>query len=172
MLNRVGLLVCCVLGSFLLPSCPDKDDTEAIHRLIRKGAKLAEEHDVGELMQMTSEDFSAMPGKRGRDEVRGILWMAFRHYRQFKILYPEPGIDLLAGGDGATSRIYFLIVRKDRSYPDLNALYRDPQGWVEAVGENADLYRLTLDWARKKGDWIVTRAHLEPFKGYGFGEQP
>jgi hypothetical protein len=68
--------------------------------------------------------------------------------------------------------IYFLIVRKDRSYPNLNELYQDPQGWVEAVGENADLYRLTLDWAGQKGEWVATRAHLEPFKGYGFGERP
>jgi hypothetical protein len=38
------------------------------------------------------------------------------------------------------------------------------------VGENADLYRLELEFVKKKGDWVVRQAHLEPFKGYKFGE--
>ena len=54
----------------------------------------------------------------------------------------------------------------------LKDLYGDPGGWLEEVGENADLYRLTLDLINREGDWLTTRAHLEPFKGYGFGDQP
>ena len=155
---------------FALPSCTEKDEAEVLQRLIKKGATLAEEHDVGGLMDLTSEDFSAQPGNRDRNEVRGILLMAFRHYRQFRILYPEPSVELSGSGDAASSRVYFLIVRKDRSYPNLDALTKDPKGWVEEVGENADLYRLELEFVKKKGDWVARRAHLEPFKGYGFGE--
>ncbi len=54
----------------------------------------------------------------------------------------------------------------------LKDLYGDPGGWLEEVGENADLYRLTLDLINREGDRLTTRAHLEPFKGYGFGDQP
>jgi hypothetical protein len=154
---------------FALPSCTEKDEAEVLKRLIKKGATLAEEHDLGGLMGLTSEDFSALPGNRDRSEVRGILLMAFRHYRQFRILYPEPSVELSGSSDGASSRVYFLIVRKDRSYPNLDALAKDPKGWVEEVGENADLYRLELEFVKKKGDWVTRRAHLEPFKGYGFG---
>ena len=53
-------------------------------------------------MDLTSEDFSALPGNRDRSEVRGILLMAFRHYRQFRILYPEPSVQLSGSGDGST----------------------------------------------------------------------
>lgn len=94
--------------------------------------------------------------------------MAFRHYRDFRILYPQPGVDLEESGEAASATIYFLIVRKERSYPELKDLYGDPGGWLEEVGENADLYRLTLDLIKKEGGWLTTQAHLEPFKGYGF----
>jgi len=174
MLKKPGLWagVCILLGLFAQTSCTQKDEAEVIHRLVKKGAKLAEAHNVGGVMELTSEGFSAMPGNRDRAEVRSILFMAFRHYREFKILYPQPAIDVGEGGQAASATIYFLIVRQDRSYPGLTDLYGDPGGWLEEVGENADLYRLTLDLIKKEGDWLTTGAHLEPFKGYGFGEQP
>ena len=78
----------------LQPSCTDRDEADGIRLLIQKGARLAEEHDVGGLMELTSEGFVGMPGNRDRAEVRRILWMAFRHYRRFRILYPKPGVDL------------------------------------------------------------------------------
>jgi hypothetical protein len=141
-------LFCLVLE----PSCTDRDEADRVRRLIDKGARLAEEHDVGGLLELTTEGFLALPGNRDRAEVRGILWMAFRHYREFKILYPVPTVDLEEGGENAASAtVYFLIVRKERSYPELKDLYGDPRGWLEAVGENADLYRL---------------------KRYRFGDQP
>jgi hypothetical protein len=164
--------MCILLGLFTQNSCTHKDEAEVIHRLIKKGAKLAEAHNVGGLMELTSEGFSAMPGNRDRAEVRSILFMAFRHYRDFRILYPQPGVDLEESGEAASATIYFLIVRKERSYPELKDLYGDPGGWLEEVGENADLYRLTLDLIKKEGDWLTTQAHLEPFNGYGFGEKP
>ena len=164
----LGAVACLVLQ----PSCSDGDEADAIRRLIEKGARLAEERDVGGLMELTTDGFLALPGNRDRAEVRSILWMAFRHYRQFRILYPIPHVDVEEGGGAASSTVYFLIVRENRSYPGLKDLYRDPDGWLEEVGGNADLYRLRIDLAGKQGDWLTTRAHLEPFKGRGFGKQP
>jgi hypothetical protein len=172
MWKRLGawVVLCSAACLFTQPSCTEKDEAEVLRGMIRKGAALAEEHDVGGLIDLTTEDFAALPGNRDRHEVRGILLMAFRHYRQFRILYPEPSVELSGSGDAASSRVYFLIVRQDRSYPNLDELTKDPKGWVEEVGENADLYRLELDFVKKKGDWVASRAHLEPFKGYRFGE--
>jgi len=164
----VWVAVCGVVCLVWLSSCTDKDEAEVIHRLIRKGAKLAEAHNVDGLLELASEDFISMPGNRDRAEVRSILFMAFRHYRDFRILYPQPGVDLEESGEIGSATIYFLIVRKERSYPELKDLYGDPGGWLEEVGENADLYRLKLELIKKGGDWLTSRAHLEPFKGYGF----
>ncbi len=162
--------LCILLGLSLQSSCTKKDEAEVIHELIKKAAKLAEAHNVGGLMELATADFTATPGNRDRAEVRSILFMAFRHYREFRILYPQPGVDVEEGADAASATIYFLIVRKEASYPDLKDLYGDPSGWLEEVGENADLYRLELELVEIEGDWLTKQAHLEPFKGYGFGE--
>ncbi|UCG94092.1 MAG: hypothetical protein JSW13_06605 [Candidatus Aerophobus sp.] len=163
---RLKLLLLLLL--LLLPSCSKDDDTEKIRSLIKKGAELAEKHDLGGLLELTTEDFLALPGKHGSREVRRILWFTFNHYGNFKVLYPEPSVDLEADGGIATARVYFLIVRREQSIPNLKELYQDPQDWLEEVGENADLYRLKLDLGKDNGDWLVRRALLEPFRGAGF----
>ncbi len=171
-MRRIDLwtALCALACLVLLPSCTNRDEADEVRRLIEKGARLAEEHDVGGLMELTSEGFLALPGNRDRAQVRGILWMAFRHYRRFRILYPVPGVNLEEDGGAASATVHFLIVREDRSYPELKDLYEDPGGWLDAVGDNADLYRLRLDLTKARGGWLATRAHLEPFKGYGFGK--
>ena len=163
---RLKLLLLLLL--LLLPSCSKDDDTEKIRSLIKKGAELAEKHDLPGLLELTTEDFLALPGKHGRREVRRILWFTFNHYGNFKVLHPKPIVDLEPDGRLASARVYFLIVRREQSIPNLKDLYQDPQDWLEEVGENADLYRLKLDLEKDNGDWLVKRAFLEPFRGTGF----
>jgi len=166
----VRLAVFWLILFFFLASCSRKDDTDVIRQLVKQGAIFAEKHDIGGLMNLTSEDFLAMPGRHDHRGVRRILWMAFRHYKEFKVIYPEPSVELEPSGLGAFAKIYFMIVKKDLSFPQLKKLYKDPQGWLEEVGENVDLYRLELELLKKDGDWLVRRAHLELFRGLGFSE--
>jgi hypothetical protein len=165
-LVRVGVYFI-LIGSLAL-SCSKKDDVSLVLHLIQESARLAEAHHVQALMDLTTGDFQATPGPLDRRETGKILWWAFRHYGDFKILYPEPTIDL-GSKDAASARLYFMILKKEGSYPDLKKLYKDPAAWLEEVGENADLYRLTLGFVRKNRDWTVKSALLEPFKGLGFG---
>jgi len=160
--------VCLALVCFLAGACSKKDDVTLILHLIQESAKLSEAHRVRELMDLTTEDFQANPGTHDRRNTGRILWVAFRHYEEFKILYPEPNVDLGPKGT-ASARVYFLIVKKVRAYPELERLYKDPKAWLEEVGENADLYRLTIGFDKKGTDWVVKTALLEPFKGLGFG---
>jgi|GEM_PF-429704 len=155
---------------FFLTSCSSKDDTDVIRQLVKQGAIFAEKHDIRGLMKLTSEDFLAMPGQHDHRGVRRILWMAFRHYGEFKVMYPNPSVDLEPSGLTAFATIYFMIVKKDLSFPKLKELYKDPQGWLEEAGENVDLYRLKLELLKKNSDWLVRQAHLELFRGLGFGE--
>ncbi len=94
--------------------------------------------------------------------------MAFRHYGPLRVLYPRPGIDLDPAKQSALGTVYFMIVKKDLSYPGLEALYSDPPAWLAKVGENADLYRLKLEFKKTKGEWSVTSARLDSFRGPGF----
>ena len=77
---RFLLLRLAVLGAIILfisLSCSKENEAERIRSLIKKGAELAEKHDLSGLMKFTSEDFVAQPGKHGSREVKRILWFAF-----------------------------------------------------------------------------------------------
>ncbi|UCG21363.1 MAG: hypothetical protein JSU80_01870 [Deltaproteobacteria bacterium] len=165
------LLRLALLGLIFLlssPSCSKEDEAEKIRSLIKEGAELAEKHDISGLIKFTTEDFSAQPGNQGSREVRRILWFAFNYYGNFRIMYPEPSVDLGPEGRDGSARVYFLIVKKEQSAPKVKDLYKDPKGWIQEVGESADLYRLSLELLKENGDWLVKRALLEPFRGTGF----
>lgn len=149
-------------------SCSQKDEVSAIRELIKKGAELAEDHDVGGIMELTTEDVVALPGQHNRLEIKRIIWAALMHYGKLKVLYPEPSVDLTSKESIASSSVYLLIVKKDRNLPELKELYKHPRRWLEEVGENADLYQLDLQMVKKNGTWLVKQAHLEGFKGIGF----
>lgn len=152
----------------LISACSEKEDTDVIRELIQKSAEMAEAKRVGDLMQQTGEDFVALPGQRGADEVRGILFSAFTHYGRFKIHYPKPGVEIHPDGNTASAIIYFVILRQDQPLPGLKELYENPRQWLAAAGEKADLYQLKIKLVKKKSAWVVMEAHLEGFKGLSF----
>ena len=166
----VWLVVLLLLFMSGLESCSSKDEETAIRELVKKGATLGEEQDIKGLMNLTTEDFLALPGDLGRQETRRILFVAFRHYQDFKILYPRPNVELKPDKRSASAVFPFLIVKKETTLPKLKELYEDPQRWLETVGENADLYRLKLEWVKQNGDWLVRQARLERFTGRSFSE--
>lgn len=155
---------------FFLMACSPQDDVSVIRQLVEDCARLAEEHNAKEIIEQTTDTFYANPGKHNRQEVRKILWWAFRQYKAFKIRYPEPDIELMETGRAATGRVYFMIVRSKLKFPGLKDLYDDPEAWLEHVGKKADLYRLDVAFKKNNDNWYVTTAHLSPFKGLGFDE--
>ena len=164
------ILVLLLIAVSMLEACSSKDEESAIRELIKKGATLAEEQDIKGLMNLTTEDLLVLPGDLGRQETRRILFVAFRHYQDFKVLYPRPSVELKQDKGSASAVFPFLIVRKETTIPKLKELYEDPQRWLETVGENADLYRLKLEWLKQNGDWLVKQARLERFTGTSFSE--
>jgi hypothetical protein len=155
---------------FLAASCSQKDDLHVISGLIKEGAKLAEDHNVSGIMELATEDVVALPGHHNRIEIKRIIWAALMHYGKLKVLYPKPSVDLSTTDNSATCMIYLLIVKKDRTIPDVKDLYEEPRRWLETVGENADLFQIKLQLLKKDGMWRVNQAHLEGFKGLGFSE--
>ena len=161
-----------IAGALILASafCSSKDDERAIRELVEKAARLAEHHDIGGIIDLTTEDFRAQPGNLDRRGAKSILFMTFRHYGELKVFHPQPSVDLESGEGGPSVSIPFLIVKKDQSLPELKELYSDPKGWVQKAGEIADLYRFKLKVAKVDGDWLVRRAYLERFTGMGFSK--
>lgn len=155
-----SVIVCC--------SCTSQNDEEMIRNLIRDGAELAEEKQIGDLMKQTGDGFTALPGSYDAVSVKGILFRAFLHYGVFNILYPTPSVELGPQDGAASATVYFLIVRQNQDIPGLKELADDPVRWLETAGRKADLYRLELQLKRTDSRWLVYRAHLEGFKGTGF----
>ncbi len=153
-----------------LSSCSKKDDIALILSLVEKAEALAEEHDIGKLMELTSKNFTAQDEKLKRQEVRKILWLTFRRYGKFDLLFPEPAVEISDKEQSATVVVYFLIVKKEQPLPNLEKLYKDPERWLEEVGELEDLYRLNLQFLKKGDKWLVNTAKIEPYRGFGFSK--
>jgi hypothetical protein len=157
----IPLRALAALVFFALSSCAAKDDVAEVRKMIREGAVLAEKHDMGGMIKLTTADFQASPGPVSRQEVKRYLLHAFMRYKEFRVLYSQPDVEIQDGGDRAGASFPFLIVQKDQSLPNLKDLLDDPESWIRQLGDKADLYRLRLELAREGGDWRVRRAHLE-----------
>jgi len=154
----------------LVVSCAQKDDAASIAEIVKQAVSLAEAHDIGGMFKLTTEDFAAHPGKLDRRETKRILFMAFQHYGEFKVFYPRPGVEVKQDRRTASALFPFLIAKEEASLPGLKDLYEDPKGWLEAVGENVDLYRLKLKFTRDGKDWVVHEALIERFTGVSFSQ--
>lgn len=148
--------------------CGKKDETAAIRQLIGKGAQMAEAHELGDLMRLTTADFKALPGQHDTRSVKGILFVAFQHYGRLKIHYPRPGVEVAQNGNTATALVHFAIVSQNKEIPGLKELYENPEQWIETASEKADLYQLELALVKEGGDWQIQQAELKGFKGWGF----
>jgi hypothetical protein len=169
-MKQLKLRILLTIVFLLVISCAEKDDAAAIRALIQEGAELAENHDVNGILELTTEDVLALPGRHNRAEIKRILWAAFMHYGKLKVLYPKPSVEIYGTQKGAACRMYLLIVKKEQAFPDLKELYNDPKGWLEKVGANADLYQMNLQLLKKDGAWLVREDYLEGFKGIGFSK--
>ena len=152
----------------LLPACSKTDDHEQIASLIAKGASLAEAHDISGILDLTTKDVLSKPVALDRNGLRGLLWRTFKYYGPLKVFYPRPDIDIQDERNSASARFPFLIVKTAQAMPDLEKLRDDPDAWINAIAETADLYRLQLELSRQDGQWQVNLLVLEQFTGLGF----
>lgn len=166
--NKKVFILLLAFSFIFLSACSKKDDVEVIRQRIQKGAELAEQKKLGDLMAMTAEGFTADPGGNDPRAVKGILLRAFMHYGQFKLHFPQPTVEMADDGLSAAATLHFLIVRQNQVIPGLKDLYDDPRKWLETVGEKADLYQLEMSWVKADGDWSVANAVMAGFKGTGF----
>ncbi|MDY6790540.1 MAG: hypothetical protein SWH54_04645 [Thermodesulfobacteriota bacterium] len=159
-----------LISACCLSSCSkeEDDDISLILSVIEKAEVLAEEHDTGKLMELTTKNFTAQDGKLKRQQVRKFLWLTFRRYGKFNLIFPEPAVEILEKEKSATAVVHFLVVKKEQPVPDLEKLYKDPERWLKEVGELADLYRLGIHFRKNGDNWLVTEAKIEPYRGFGF----
>ena len=140
--------------------CEEKDDEKAILKLIETGILLAEQHKVGKVMDMATDNFTAMPGKKSREETNNMLMYAFMRYGKFRIKCPKPKISITSM-DTAHAKIPFIVLREGGLIPDLSKLYNDPEQWALEAGKSADPYYLELWLVKTGGSWKVDKAKID-----------
>jgi len=159
---------CAAVYLALFLGCSQDDEVSRIRQRVQEGVQRAEQRDLAGLLAMTTEGFRAEPGGRDRTATGESIAAAFYYYGRFRILHPEPAVEIIEGGRTASVTVPFLIVRKDRSWPSLDDLYRDPQGWLDWVGENADLYRLVARLTKSERGWLAESARLNSLRTADF----
>ena len=158
-----------VAAAFLLGSCgggKTGNDEAEIRKLIADGAAFAEQKKIGDLLGLTTEAFRADPGDKDRQEVRGTLFMAFRHYGSFTIAYPTPSVEVGAGKQQAEAKLSFLVMKEDARVPGLKELSNRPDQWIEKTRGIADLYYLELSLKEEGEKWRVERSRIRGTRGF------
>ena len=150
-----------LISPLLFFACSGQDDVAAIRELIKKASGLVEEHAVGDIMDMTAEDFLAMPGKLDRRRTKRLLWLVFKKYGKLRVAHPIPSVQVEESR--ATARFPFLLIKKDRPLPALKDVYEDPQRWVEEIGEKGEVYSMELTLVKTGDGWVVTRAQVDRY---------
>ncbi len=163
-ISRTTIAVLLLAGA-ALAACSRTDEASAIAALIAEGVEQAQAHDLGGLEDLTTADFIAEPGSYPWAEAKRFVFLGMKRYGNFRIHYPQPSIDVSEDRRRATATVHFLIVDKERPFPELQQLYDDPVGWLAAVNSRADLYTLALELRSDDGDWRVYRARLTRFSG-------
>lgn len=148
----------------------ETSDEEQIRKIIKMGVEFAEKKDIGGIMELASEGFMAMPQRMDRRQTKGMLFYIFRRYKDLSIMYPRPSVSVEPGATVGSARVVFLLLRGGDARPDVEGLADDLDQWVRKVGDYTSLYRLKLSFVKEDDDWLVERAHLERFKGLGFGQ--
>ena len=166
--KEIALSLVIVAASLSVSGCKcgeeETDDETQIRAIIQKAATLAENHDVNGLMDLATGDFTAEPGQKDRQNVRGILFVAFRKYRKFKVKFPRPSVEVEPGGNNAEASTPFMIVRQGGDSPELSDGTDDPAGWLEKVAGVGDVYRIELSFVREDGEWLVQSSSLQGYR--------
>ncbi len=147
----------------LLTACAKTEREEEVYQLIQQAVELAQGHELGGLMDLTQDGFTADPGNRSSKEVRRILFVTFKRFGRFRIHYPKPSVRLSEDEETAIVKMNFLIATKDDLFPELKLLREDTVAWLEAVDKHVDVYTLSMELGYKSGSWLVTKARITGF---------
>ena len=158
--NLSSMLVLLIASLPGCSGCEEPDDEQQIRALIAEAVSLAEQNDLGGLMETATDGFVVEPGSVSRQEVKGTLLLAFRRYGRFSVVHPTPDVTLAEDGRSATAELPFLVVRDGEAAPDLGELADDPERWFEGVAEMGDAFYLKLRLEKTDDGWRAAKAWL------------
>ncbi len=165
------LPVAASLLALSLAACKGPPAEEQVRRLVEQAVAAGEAGRVGELLELTTPTFQALPMKADRERARQALQWALRAYRGHQILYPRPAVSVAPGEREATARFSFVFVRGAEAAAGQDPPGRgeaDEEAFLVALVERTNLFRVELRLLRGEDGWRVENAFLERWTGLGF----
>lgn len=158
-------------ATIFLPSCKgcaQQDDEELIQQLVENAVVYAQQHEIGELMDLATKDFVANPGSHQRRSTKALLMVLFRRFGKFSIVHPVSSITIENSGTAANLSVPFLLVREGQAIPDMRELVQQPGQWLKEAGEVAHPYYLTAKLVKVDGDWLVASVQMKGTQNIGY----
>lgn len=156
-------LFCLLMVTLLASACDEKDDVALIEDVCEEIVVSAEKHDISGMMEHATDRFRGYPGARNEQDVRQLLFVAFRRYGEFDVVHPRFKVRLEPDAKAASVSVPFTIVREGESLDraGLDELVASPDQWVDAVSEAVgDPYYLDMKFVKTGDDWKVRRADI------------
>lgn len=163
------IVILALISLVALAGCDEPtSDEEQIRALVTEAVDLAHKHDSGGLVELTTNEFEANPGSRNRNDVSGILLIAFRRYGTFEVKHPDYSVSIDENGRDASATIPFLIIKKgQQNEADFDSMTADPKSWVEAATSAlGDPYTLVIDFKKLRDEWKVNAVTIRGIKHY------
>ena len=140
-------------------ACEESAEGREIQLLVEDIEAALEQGSAKQLLAQTTDDFVALPGRLGRRAVTRRMYVMFRLNGGVEALHPRPELEI-ESADAASLRVPFLIVTPGRSLPELDALYDDPDAWIERAAQLDDVAHAELSLVRRGERWLVQTARF------------
>jgi hypothetical protein len=135
--------------------CEAGEDEQKAVSVVEDGIALLEEESLSKMVRLTTSDFLVQPGKLNRKAVTARLYNLFRTYGGVKVLYPEPEVEILDGGDTALITMPFVVAEKGVTGTALEDLRDDTEDWVKEARQFTDVQRAEISLVKKDDRWLV-----------------
>lgn len=139
--------------------CEESAEGREIELLVDDIESALERGSAKQLLANTTGDFVSLPGRQGRRAVSRQLYLMFRLHGALEALHPRPEIEV-ESADTAQLSVPFLLVPQGAGAPGLDALYDDPEAWIERATQIDDVSFADFSLVRRGDRWLVQTARF------------
>lgn len=164
---KLALLALACIVTFTTGCKSDTSDEAQIRAVVSEAVEYAEAHNTSDLLDLTSNEFIANPGRRTRADVSRVLFVAFKRYGNFKVQHPRYSVSIDDSGREASATIPFLVVREGQDDGELEEITGDPRSWVDAATRAVgDPHTLAIRFVKLRDTWKVKSVEIKGLKRY------
>lgn len=150
---RRRALVLAILSAVALGACRKDTDEQKIHKILDAGVAALEAGEVKDAMEFVADDYADDAGM-DKQSIRGML--AGYVLRGNRITIVRRDEKVTVEGDTATATVDTALFQGDRSK------------MKGVLPERSGTYRFTISFAKRDGEWLITKAKYENISAGSF----